>query len=98
MNGHANIVNYLMNYINCPSKDMFGNNLYHYALAYGWYFCYELILKTNVNMKDTNMFGLTPIYVAFMKGHIGLIKDILKRNILSVNVPINDSGCIHLIC
>ena len=71
---------------------MFGNNLFHYALAYGWYYCYEIILKTNVNLKDTNTFGLTPICAAFMKGHIGIIDDILKRNIISVNVPVNDSG------
>lgn len=86
-------MSYLLKFGANPSfKDIFGNNLFHYALAYGWYFCYEILLKTNVNLKDTNTFGLTPICVAFMKGHIGIIQNILKRNILSVNVPVNDMG------
>lgn len=93
MNGHASIAHFLLNFSSNPCKDMFGNNLFHYALAYGWFSCYEVILKTNVNMKDTNTLGLTPICAAFMKGHFGLIEDILKRNILGVNVPVNDSGC-----
>ena len=93
MNGHSSIVNCLLNHsANASCKDIFGNNLFHYALAYGWYFCYEIILKATVNLKDTNTFGLMPICAAFMKGHIGIIEDIFRRNILGVNVPVNDLG------
>lgn len=94
MNGHSHLVSCLLKCSANPScKDMFGNNLFHYALAYGWFFCYEiLLLQTNGNLRDTNMFGLTPMCVAFMKGHVGLIEDILKRGLLSVNAPVNDSG------
>ncbi|OTF75036.1 ankyrin repeat domain containing protein [Euroglyphus maynei] len=49
-------------------------------------------IHTNINLKDTNIFGLTPIYAAFMKGHVGFIQYILKKNIVNVNVPVNDTG------
>lgn len=93
INGHSNIVTYFLEIGANPShKDLFGNNLFHYALAYGWHSCFELLLKTNINLKDTNTFGLTPIYAAFKKGHLGFIQYILKKNILNVNVPVNDTG------
>lgn len=94
MNGHAHVAAALLKSGANPSaKDMFGNNLFHYALAYGWFFAYETLLQqTNGNLRETNMFGLTPLCVAFMKGHIGLIEDVLRRGLLSVNAPVNDSG------
>lgn len=93
INGHSNIVGYFLEIgANPANKDLFGNNLFHYALAYDWHSCFELLLKTNINLKDTNIFGLTPIYAAYWKQHLGFIHYILERNILNVNVPINDTG------
>lgn len=93
INGHSNIVAYFLKLGANPSgKDIFGNNLFHYALAYGWFLCYKLLLKTNINLKDTNTCGVTPVYAAFIKGHFGFIENILKKNILNINVPVNDTG------
>ena len=101
INGQSHIVQLLLSLGSNPaSRDNFGNNLFHYALAYGWYFCYQILLKkTNINMKDTNIFGISSICSAMMKSHFGLILHVLDRGILNVNVPINDTGeCLKRNC
>lgn len=97
LNGHTHVLAYLLEGGEtklATTNDNFGNNLFHYALAYGWYGCYCLLLsKTNVALlQEMNAFGLTPMAAAFCKGHHGLLDEMLEQKMLNVNTPLNATG------
>ena len=55
MNGHAHIASYLLRLGASPTHaDSSGNTCLHYAAAYGWYFCLELLLEAKVPVDVLN--------------------------------------------
>ena len=90
--GHAHIVSYLLRLgDNHLAKDSSGNTLVHYAAAYGWYFNFKLLMEAGCCPNEPNQWKMTPIAIAFMKGHIGLVEVLLKEPGVNVNSAIDDS-------
>jgi ankyrin repeat protein len=92
LNGHAHVVSFLLRHgDNHLVKDTSGNTLVHYAAAYGWYFNFKLLVEAGCCPNESNQWKMTPIAIAFMKGHIGLVEILLKEPGVDVNSPIDDS-------
>lgn len=94
INGHSHVLSYLIRLgVNTEVKDSSGNTLAIYAAAYGWYFPLKLLLEAGCDMVKGNDWKLTPIAIAFMKGHIGIVEMLVKVPGVEVNVPVDgDSG------
>jgi ankyrin repeat protein len=94
INGHANVLSYLLRLgVNPNVTDSSGNTLAHYAAAYGWYFNLKLLLEAGCDVAKGNDWKLTPLAVAFLKGHIGIVEMLVKEPGVEVNTPVDgDSG------
>ncbi|KAJ6648044.1 Poly [ADP-ribose] polymerase tankyrase [Pseudolycoriella hygida] len=98
INGHAHVVSYLLRIgANNLKKDTSGNTLVHYAAAYGWYFCLKLLLEAECPPNEPNDWKMTPLAIAFMKGHMGLVEYILKQQGVEIDSRINDSTGVTLL-
>lgn len=65
----------------------------HYAAAYGWYFCLNLLLEAGADPNLYNDWKLTPLSLAYLKGHIGLIDYLLEQSGVNIDVAVdNDKG------
>jgi ankyrin repeat protein len=96
MNGHSHIVSYLLRLgANPNTKDSSGNSLVHYASAYGWYYCFKLLIEAKAKPNDPNDWKMSPLCIAFMKGHTGLAEEIIKEPGVNINIPVNDSNGEH---
>lgn len=93
MNGNANVASYLLYLGADPNRvDSSGNSLAHYAAAYGWYFVLKLLVNEGgANPSVANDWQLTPVGVAYLKGHMGLVDFLLKMPGVDVNFK-NDTG------
>lgn len=86
MNGHAHIASHLLRSGADPdTADSSGNTVVHYASAYGWWFCLKLLLESGANPNIPNDWTLTPLGVAFLKGHMGLVDLLLEQPEVDVN-------------
>lgn len=86
MNGAANTASYLLNLgaeVNKP--DTSGNTNFHYACAYGWYFCMKILADAGANLDAGNEWKLTPVAVAMLKGHLGIAKWLLEQPGVDIN-------------
>lgn len=93
INGQGHITSYLLRLGSNPNaKDSSGNTLVHYAAAYGWYFCLKLLMEAKAKLNEYNDWKLTPLCVAFIKGHTGLAEEIIKESGTDIDVPVNDSN------
>ncbi|XP_061174017.1 poly [ADP-ribose] polymerase tankyrase-like isoform X2 [Saccostrea echinata] len=93
MNGNANVASYLLYLGADPNRvDSSGNSLVHYAAAYGWYFVLKLLVNEGgAKPSVANDWQLTPVGVAFLKDHMGLVDFLLKMPGVDVNFKI-DTG------
>ncbi|XP_052057851.1 poly [ADP-ribose] polymerase tankyrase-like isoform X2 [Mytilus californianus] len=93
MNGSVTVASYLLYLGSDPNHaDSSGNTLVHYAAAYGWYFVLKLLVNEGgADPKIANDWKLTPVGVAFMKGHMGLVDFLLKMPGVDINFK-NDTG------
>ncbi|CAG7784766.1 unnamed protein product, partial [Allacma fusca] len=90
ISGHAHIVSYLLRFgLNHLTTDSSGNTLLHYAAAYGWYFNAKLLIEAGCPVNCSNLWKLTPIAAAFMKGHIGIVQFLLEHPDVDINSPVN---------
>ncbi|RWS14015.1 Poly(ADP-ribose) polymerase pme-5-like protein [Dinothrombium tinctorium] len=97
MNGHANAASYLLRLgANPDAKDNVGNTAVHYAAAYGWYFCYKLLVEAGAKINESNDGKVTPLLVAFLKGHMGLVELIAQKGI-DINSHFEDANGITLL-
>lgn len=72
--------------------DYYGNNLYHYALGFGWPLCYEFLLsRTHQTISNSNSAESTAVYFALLKGYFGFLEDLLRKSVISVNAIVNES-------
>lgn len=63
----------------------------HYAAAYGWYFCLKLLIEAGADLCAHNAWQLTPLAVAYMKGHMGLADFLLQQPGININCK-DDKG------
>ena len=93
INGSVPVASYLLYLGSDPNHaDSSGNTLVHYAAAYGWYFVLKLLVNEGgADPKIFNDWKVTPIGVAFMKGHMGLVDFLLKMPGVDINFK-NDTG------
>ncbi len=92
MNGSAAVASYLLRLgFDAAAADSSGNTDLHYASAYGWYFCARVLVEAGANLTAANEWKLTPLAVAFLKGHTGLAKYLLSLPGVDVDFR-NDAG------
>ncbi|XP_078315747.1 poly [ADP-ribose] polymerase tankyrase-like isoform X2 [Crassostrea virginica] len=93
MNGNANVASYLLYLGSDPNRvDSSGNSLVHYAAAYGWYFVLKMLVNEGgAKPNMANDWQLTPVGVAYLKGHMGLVDFLLKMPGVDINFK-NDTG------
>ncbi|XP_022239134.1 tankyrase-like protein isoform X2 [Limulus polyphemus] len=93
INGHAHVASYLLRIGADPNtKDSSGNTLVHYAAAYGWYYCLKLlVVEAEADPNVANDLKVSPLAVAFLKGHMGLVDFLLEIPSVDVNVYVGES-------
>ncbi|XP_029642629.1 poly [ADP-ribose] polymerase tankyrase isoform X2 [Octopus sinensis] len=81
MNGNTHVVSYLLSLGSDPNHtDSSGNSVVHYAAAYGWVFCLKLLVDSGgANPNLPNDWKVTPVCIAFLKGHYGLVDYLLSQ-------------------
>ncbi|CAG2118208.1 unnamed protein product, partial [Medioppia subpectinata] len=92
MNGHSHVVSHLLRLgADHTAKDSSGNSLVHYACAYGWYYCFKLLREAEAPLNECNDWKMTPLCIAFMKGHTGLAEEVVKESGANIDMPVNDT-------
>uniref|UniRef100_A0A914XND2 Uncharacterized protein n=1 Tax=Plectus sambesii TaxID=2011161 RepID=A0A914XND2_9BILA len=81
ISGQGHVTSYLLRLGADPNMaDSSENTPAHYAAAYGWYFCLKLLGEAGASMNAANAWQLTPLAVAYLKGHMGLADFLLEGN------------------
>ena len=65
--------------------DSSGNTPLHYAAAYGWYECIKELIKAGANINANSSWKITPLNIAMLKNHFGLVKFLLNQPNIDVN-------------
>ncbi|XP_045173685.2 poly [ADP-ribose] polymerase tankyrase-like [Mercenaria mercenaria] len=92
LNGNTHIASYLLHLGADQNRcDSSGNSVIHYAAAYGWLFCLKLLKEAGADLGMSNQWKTTPIGIAFLKGHIGIVDYLIKQKDVDVNFK-NDEG------
>ena len=87
MNGSTSVASYLMaKGASVSTPDTSENTCLHYACAYGWYYCALLLIEGGAPLNHANVWGLTPIAAAALKGHRGIFKHLLNLDGVDINV------------
>lgn len=85
-NGHVKIASLLLQHgsewNHCDSSQ---NSVLHYAAAFGWKECLDLLIEHGADLNKENMWRVTPICIAMLKNHQGIVKEMLKREGVDVN-------------
>ncbi|KAI8784708.1 poly [ADP-ribose] polymerase tankyrase [Biomphalaria glabrata] len=93
INGSTNVASYLLYLGADPNRvDSSNNSVVHYAAAYGWYFCLKLLIKdAGAKPDEANDWQTTPICIAFLKGHHGLVEMLFNHKGVNINFK-TDNG------
>ena len=65
--------------------DSSSNYPLHYAAAFGWMDCIDLLLKVGADVNTPNSWKVTPINIAMLKNHYGCVKRLLEEENVDVN-------------
>ena len=85
-NGHSKIASLLLQRgSEWDHNDSSMNTPLHYAAAYGWLDCIELLLKTGADVNAQNSWKISPINIAMLKNHHGCVKRFLEEEKVDVN-------------
>ena len=85
-NGNSKIVNLLLRKgALWNDSDSSGNTALHYAAAYGWKECAEQLIKAGADTNASNNWKITPLNIAMLKNHYGMIKFLLDQPKADVN-------------
>ena len=69
-NGHLRVASLLLqNGSAWNHVDSSQNSVLHYAAAFGWKECIDLLLKHGADINAANMWKVTPITIAMLKNH-----------------------------
>ncbi|XP_077522271.1 poly [ADP-ribose] polymerase tankyrase-like isoform X2 [Amblyomma americanum] len=80
LNGQTAVCAKLLRLGSNPNRaDVGGNTLVHYAAAYGWLNCLRLLVEAGAAPHKTNSSKATPVLVAFLKGHMGIVDYLLDQ-------------------
>ena len=91
-NGNLKIASYLLaNGAEFNGADSSNNSAVHYAAAYGFSECIEVLVKAGADQNAVNTWKLTPLSVALQKGHFGVVKTLLNFASTDVNCK-DDEG------
>jgi ankyrin repeat protein len=61
------------------------NTPLHYAAAYGWLDCIDLLIKAGAEVNSANSWKITPINIAMLLNHQGCVKKLLEHPNVDVN-------------
>lgn len=85
-NGNAKVITLLLqNGALVDAADSSGNTALHYASAYGWIECAEILIKASANVNSSSNWKLTPLNVAMLKSHFGMVRFLLSQPNVDVN-------------
>lgn len=62
------------------------NTPLHYACAYGWGDIAKLLLQAGAEVNKLNMWNYSPLEIALLKNHFGIVKDLLNTSKVDVNM------------
>lgn len=86
MNGHVKMASLLLQHgSEWSHADSSGNTALHYAAGFGWKECIDLLVSHGADLNAQNMWNITPITIAMLKNHQGIVKEFLKREDINVN-------------
>ncbi len=92
MNGHIKIASFLLRHgADFNQADSSGNTPLHYAAAYGWSDCLDVLIKAGADQNQANALKLTPLTVALLKNNVGSMKRLLSYSNTDVNCK-DESG------
>ncbi len=78
-NGHAQIAALLIKHnAKVDQSDTSGNTPLHYAAAYGWEQCAQVLIKYGADPGSENAWKTTPLVIALQKNHLSLVKSLLS--------------------
>eukprot|EP00928_Gymnodinium_smaydae_P028747 TRINITY_DN2184_c0_g4_i1.p1 TRINITY_DN2184_c0_g4~~TRINITY_DN2184_c0_g4_i1.p1 ORF type:complete len:2013 (-),score=327.29 TRINITY_DN2184_c0_g4_i1:1732-7770(-) len=73
---------------NPDAADDSGNSVVHYAAAFGWVDCIDMLHKAGANLSPVNAMKLAPITAALQKGHKRTFRRLLE---LGIDVNFRDA-------
>ena len=92
LNGHAHVVAYLLKIgVQVEACDTSDNRAVHYAAAYGWDDCLDLLLEAGADPDAKNSWKTSPLSVAVQKGRHRVSAKLLKLPNVDVNFK-DDEG------
>jgi ankyrin repeat protein len=53
----------------------------------------KFLLKNGVDLRQSDIRGITPFYMLVMNGHLDIAKYVLKMGVVNINEPVDDDGC-----
>ncbi|KAJ3315079.1 hypothetical protein HDU76_002274 [Blyttiomyces sp. JEL0837] len=82
-NGHYDVVAFLLTEgADCLAGDTSGNTPLHYAAGYGWRHVVKLLVEYgDAEVNAQNMWKCTPLMIADLKGHSGIVTDLLEGKV-----------------
>jgi ankyrin repeat protein len=85
-NGNAKVLSLLLkNGAVWDDPDSSGNTPLHYATAYGWKECAEILINAGANVNANSSWKITPLNIAMLKNHFGVVKFLLNQPGIDVN-------------
>jgi ankyrin repeat protein len=91
-NGNLKVASYLLSKgAEFNGADSSGNSAVHYAAAYGFSDCIDVLVQAGADQNAVNTWKLTPLCVALSKGHFGVVKKLLNFASTDVNCK-DDEG------
>ena len=86
-NGHSKVASLLLQHgADVEQPDSSGNTPLHYAAAYGWGDCIDLLVNdAKANLNAANSWKVTPINIGMLKNHEAIVRQLLGFSDVDVN-------------